>query len=102
MSESVGGQTSDPVGPTSSAAAARAPRSYWSVHPWRLIPPLIVLVTVLVVWATRFDQLITNHWAYPLALIVAGIVSGYLVIGARPRRIHRPLPYPEHAGPQTG
>jgi len=67
----------------------------WVVHPWRLIPPLLVLVTVAVIWATRLDQLVNNHWAYPATLLLCGLVALILVLRARPRKVQRPLPYPD-------
>lgn len=67
----------------------------WSVHPWRLIPPVLVLLTVLAIWLTRSSQLLANHWAYPLTITGAGLFSLYLVVDARPRRLPPPLPYPE-------
>jgi hypothetical protein len=67
----------------------------WVIHPWRLIPPLLVLGTVLVIWATRSEQLLVNHWAYPATLVVVGFFALLIAIGARPRRRPVPLPYPD-------
>lgn len=67
----------------------------WSFHPWRAIPPLLVLATVAAIWATRFDPLIANHWAFPLLLVVIGAIALVLVFRSRPRRVQRPLPYPD-------
>jgi len=66
----------------------------WSVHPWRLVPPLVVLIAVGYIGATTGDMLRTNHWAYPLTLIVAGLVSLWLLVRARPRRIPPAVAYP--------
>lgn len=68
------------------------------MHPWRLVPPLLVLATVAVIWITRYDQLVVNHWAYPATLVVVGGFALLFVIAARPRRRPRPLPYPQPPG----
>lgn len=59
---------------------------HWLVAPARLIPPLLVLLTVLFIVLTNLDQLLANHWAYPLLLAIAGLISLIMVIRARPRR----------------
>lgn len=64
-----------------------------------MIPPLLVLVTVLVIWFTRSDQLQVNHWAYPVTLAVFGLFSLLMVIAARPRR--RPVPVADPARAAT-
>jgi hypothetical protein len=74
---------------------AVAKQLVWSFHPWRFLPPLLVLLTVAAIWATRYEQLIVNDWAYPLTLVVVGLGALLLLIRARPRRVHRPLPYPD-------
>ena len=71
------------------------PDRVWVVHPWRLIPPLLVLGTVAAVWVTRFDQLVHNHWAYPAVLLLCGLVALVLTVRALPRMVQRPLPYPD-------
>jgi hypothetical protein len=70
----------------------------WVFHPWRMIPPLLVLGTVIVIWITRSEQLLVNHWAYPLTLAVVGFFALLIAIGARPRRRPVPLPYPDQVG----
>ena len=70
----------------------------WVVHPWRLLPPLLVLVTVCWIWATRYEQLLANHWAYPALLTVVGLFCLYLVVMARPRRLPARVPYPDEPG----
>lgn len=65
------------------------------MHPWRLIPPLLVLGTVVAIWMTRYDPLLVNHWAYPVTLVVVGVFALLFIISARPRRRPQPLPYPQ-------
>ncbi len=72
----------------------------WTVHPWRLVPPLLVLGTVLTIWATRYDQLMANHWAYPLTLVVFGLFALLISLAARPRRRPQPVRIPASASPQ--
>ena len=72
----------DPVG--RQTGPETVPRR-WVWHPWRLLPPLLVLLTVLAITATRFDVLRSNHWAYPATLAVVGVFAAILVIRARPR-----------------
>ena len=67
----------------------------WSFHPWRAIPPLLVLGAVLAIWATRHGPLIANHWAYPVLLILIGAIALVLAVRHRPRRVQRALPYPQ-------
>lgn len=86
MAEVSGGHSEEHAGPH--------PRRL-SVHPWRLVPPLLVLLTVAAIWLTRSEQLLTNHWAYPAMITIAGLIALYMVVGARPRLIRHPLPYPE-------
>ena len=59
----------------------------WVVRWWRLIPPLLVLLTVAYIWLTNSSQLLANHWAYPALLIFVGILALLMVIGARPRKL---------------
>ena len=65
------------------------------MHPWRLIPPLLILLIVLAIWLTRWELLRTNHWAYPLTITIVGVIALYFVIEARPRRLPPALPYPD-------
>jgi hypothetical protein len=90
MADVQGGHSYDPHGASPGSAPQR-----WTVHPWRLVPPLLVLGTVAVIWITRYDQLLVNHWAYPVTLVVVGLFALLFVIGARPRRRPQPLPYPQ-------
>lgn len=50
-----------------------------------MIPPLLVLAVVIVIGATRAEQLLANNRAYPLTLLVVGLVALLLVWRARPR-----------------
>lgn len=81
-SERIFGQ---PGGATPDISGAGEDRR-WQVSPWRLIPPLLVLLTVLFIVLTNLNQLQANHWAYPALLAIAGLISGIMVIRARPRR----------------
>ncbi len=93
MVDPAGAHSHDPYG-----ASHGEPRKQWTVHPWRLIPPLLVLGTVAAIWLTRREVLMVNHWAYPATLAVVGFFALLMVIGARPRRRPVPLPYPEQSG----
>lgn len=57
----------------------------WSWNPWRLLPPVLLLLVVALIWATRADVMLANHWAYPLLVSVVGLISLGLVVSARPR-----------------
>lgn len=69
----------------------------WVVRWWRLIPPLLVLLTVCYIWLTNFGQLMANHWAYPALLVFVGFLALLMVIGARPRKrtVRRDLEPPQ-------
>jgi len=90
MAELVGGDSPEPA----DGWQRHPPGKRWSVHPWRLAPPLIVLITVAVIWATRYSTMLANHWAYPLTVTVIGAFALLMVVRALPRRLPPALPYP--------
>lgn len=66
-------------------AEGRKSEPRWVWHPWRLLPRLLVLVVVSLIWATRADVLLANHWAYPLLLTIVGLIALVLVVRELPR-----------------
>lgn len=48
----------------------------------RLVPGVALLAVAVWVWATRWSVLWAAHPAYPLTLLVAGLLGGWLVVSA--------------------
>lgn len=59
----------------------------WVVRWWRLLPPLLVLLTIGYIWLANSDQLLANNWAFPALMGFIGFLCLLMVIGARPRRV---------------
>ena len=69
-------QSESPAAPGSSSGRRR-----W--HPWRLVPAVLVLATVLLILLTRFGVLLANHIAYPVTLAVVGAAALLVVLRSR-------------------